>query len=144
MRKEVKQEVVLYRDVTVYVADDGTEFRNRTDCERYELETLKKPLLAKLQRCDAVRNMANFNGEYISDLNDYEWYFIRNEEDMRYEEQMLDFNKKLYPEIKNLYINCSKDMKLVSSTAFRALINQPERWNEYLTEEVIKVLLKAL
>ena len=69
---------------------------------------------------------------------------IRNEEDMRYEEQMLDFNKKLYPEIKNVYINCSKDMQSVSSTAFKALINQPERWNEYLTEEVIKVLLKAL
>ena len=69
---------------------------------------------------------------------------IRNEVDMTYEEQMLEFNKKLYPEIKNVYINCDEGMQSVSSSAFRELKNQPEEWNEYLTDEVIKVLLKAL
>ncbi len=69
---------------------------------------------------------------------------IRNEVDMTYEEQMLEFNKKLYPEIKNVYINCDEGMQSVSSSAFRELKNQPEKWNEYLTDEVIKVLLKAL
>ena len=63
---------------------------------------------------------------------------------MTYEEQMLEFNKKLYPEIKNVYINCDEGMQSVSSSAFRELKNQPEKWNEYLTDEVIKVLLKAL
>ena len=94
MRKEVRKEVVLYRDVTVYVAEDGTEFKVKSECERYELEKLKKPLLEKLQKCDEVRGMANFNGEYISDLNEYEWYFIRNEEDMEILNKVFDLNLK--------------------------------------------------
>ncbi len=69
---------------------------------------------------------------------------IRNEVDMTYEEQMLEFNKKLYPEIKNVYIDSDTDMQSVSSSAFRVLKEEPEKWNEYLTDEVIKVLLKAL
>ena len=69
---------------------------------------------------------------------------IRNDEDMQYEEKMLEFNKKLYPEIKNVYIYCDEDMKSISSTAFKEALNDQEKWNEYLTEDVVKVLLKAL
>lgn len=69
---------------------------------------------------------------------------IRNEVDMQYEENMLDFNKKLYPEIKNIYINCDEGMKTISSTAFKAVLSDENKWSEFLTEEVAKVLLKAL
>ena len=69
---------------------------------------------------------------------------IRNEVDMQYEENMLDFNKKLYPEIKNIYINCDEGMKMISSTAFKAVLSDENKWSEFLTEEVAKVLLKAL
>ena len=69
---------------------------------------------------------------------------IRNEVDMQYEENMLDFNKKLYPEIKNIYINCDEGMNTISSTAFKEVLKDESKWNEFLTEEVVKVLLKAL
>ena len=69
---------------------------------------------------------------------------IRNEVDMQYEENMLDFNKKFYPEIKNIYINCDEGMKTISSTAFKAVLSDENKWSEFLTEEVAKVLLKAL
>ena len=69
---------------------------------------------------------------------------IRNEVDMQYEENMLDFNKKLYPEIKNIYINCYEGMKTISSTAFKSVLSDENKWSEFLTEEVAKVLLKAL
>ena len=69
---------------------------------------------------------------------------IRNDEDMKYEEKMLEFNKKLYPEIKNVYITCDEKMKTISSTAFKEVLNDQVKWSEYLTEEVAKVLIKAL
>ena len=69
---------------------------------------------------------------------------IRNDEDMQYEEKMLEFNKKLYPEIKNVYIYCDEGMNSVSSTAFKEVLKDQDKWGNYLTEEVIKVLLNAL
>lgn len=82
MREEIRQEVVRTTNVTVYIADDGTEFRGRGDCLRYEWEKLKKPLLEKLQKCEDAYGIPNCDGGYVSDCNDYEWYFIRNQEDI--------------------------------------------------------------
>ena len=82
MREETRQEIVVCRDVTVYIADDGTEFKYRGECLTYEWEKFKKPLLEKLQKCDEASGMPNCNGGYVSDCNGYDWYFIRNQEDV--------------------------------------------------------------
>ena len=82
MRKEIRQEVVQVKDVEVYIADDGTEFKSRRDCENYEWEKIKKPMLEKLQKCKEVFGVPNCDGGYVSDCYDYEWYFIRNQEDI--------------------------------------------------------------
>ena len=36
MREEMRKETVVFRDVTVYIADDGTEFKHRSDCVNYD------------------------------------------------------------------------------------------------------------
>ena len=82
MREEVRQEKVVYRGVMVYIADDGTEFDNKIDCENYEWEKLNKPLLEKLHRCNDADDMPNVHGGFVSDYNSYEWYFIRSGEDI--------------------------------------------------------------
>lgn len=69
---------------------------------------------------------------------------IRNEEDMNYEEGMLKINKELYPEIKNVYITADEGMQGVSSTAFKKAYEAGENWKDYIPEESLKVLLKAL
>lgn len=82
MRKEVRQEVVQVRDVEVYIADDGTEFKNKTDCENYEWENVTKPMLEKLVKCEGTEGLPNCNAGYVSDCFNYSWYFIRNQEDV--------------------------------------------------------------
>ena len=82
MREEVREEVVKVTNVKVYIADDGTEFKHSYDCRNYEWEKLKKPLLDKLVKCEEASSMPNCDGSYTSDLNEYEWYFVRNQEDV--------------------------------------------------------------
>ena len=91
MREEKRQEKVVFQDVTVYIADDGTEFKNRWDCERYERERVYKPLLEKLQRCKELDGYPNFDGQEYADHHDYCWYFIRDLDD-------LEILVKVYPE----------------------------------------------
>ncbi len=69
---------------------------------------------------------------------------IRNDEDMKYEEAMLEFNKKLFPEIKNVYIYADEDMKTVSSTAFKEAKERGENMQDYLPEKVLEIALKNL
>lgn len=69
---------------------------------------------------------------------------IRNDADMKYEEEMLAFNKTLYPEIKNVYIFAEDNMKEISSTAFKELKKQNGDWQKYIPEKALKVLINAL
>lgn len=82
MREERREQVVQVKEVIVYVACDGTEFKHQRDCLNYEWEKIKKPMLEKLHRCKEADGIPNCNGGYVSDYNDYEWYFVRNKEDV--------------------------------------------------------------
>ena len=82
MREETRKEAVVFKDVNVYTADDGTEFKNRWDCIRYEQEKLLKPLLDNLQRCKELDYYPNFDGQEYADHHDYKWYFVRNKDDV--------------------------------------------------------------
>lgn len=64
---------------------------------------------------------------------------IRNEEDLRYEEGMLDYNRKLFPEIKNVYITAEENYKDISSTAARDALLSGKGLSQYLTEEVASI-----
>lgn len=82
MREEIRQEVVMTKNVTVYIADDGTEFKKKHECEDYEFENITKALLKKLQKCEDAEGLPNCNAGYVSDCYEYNWYFIRNHEDV--------------------------------------------------------------
>ena len=61
---------------------------------------------------------------------------IRNETDENYERNMFDYNKKLYPELENVYIKAEKEFENISSTAARAALEKDEDLSRYLTENV--------
>lgn len=69
---------------------------------------------------------------------------IRNEDDLRYEEGMLDYNRKLFPEIKNVYITAEENYKGVSSTAARDALLSGKDLLPYLTEEVASIAKEYL
>ena len=64
---------------------------------------------------------------------------IRNDEDMAYEEKMYDYNKKLYPEIKNVYLHAEGDFCAISSTKIREMLKNGEDVSAYLPEEVARI-----
>lgn len=64
---------------------------------------------------------------------------IRNDEDMAYEERMYDYNKKLYPEIKNVYLHAEGDFCAISSTKIREMLKNGEDVSVYLPEEVAHI-----
>lgn len=63
---------------------------------------------------------------------------IRNGDDLKYEEQMFEFNKKLFPEITNVYIDADNDMKQVSSTAFKKAMCDGNDWESLVPEKCLK------
>lgn len=65
---------------------------------------------------------------------------IRNIADEQYEKQMLEYNKGLYPEIINDYIECG--LNSISSTAARAALTSGKGVDEYLPPEVAELALK--
>ena len=83
MKEEIREEQVIVRRKKVYIATDGTEFAEYYKCKVYEWEKFKKPLLDKLQRSESASCNPNFDGRENYESHNYEWYFIRNQEDVR-------------------------------------------------------------
>ena len=81
MQEVTKEMQTVITKQTVYVAEDGTEFRERHECLDYEWRKFKKPLLAKLQRAEKADGLSNFSNSYTSDDYDYTWYKINTQED---------------------------------------------------------------
>lgn len=54
-----RKEIVIYKDVKIYVADDGTEFTNKANCNKYE-----RKLNSNIYTQEDLINMI------VSDLND--------------------------------------------------------------------------
>lgn len=67
---------------------------------------------------------------------------VRNLTDYEYENKMNDYNLSLYPEIVTLYIPCNDQLKEVSSTAVRDLINSGKNLESLLSKEVIEIIEK--
>lgn len=65
----------------IYIAEDGTEFKHRSDCIQYELDKARKEAKGKIITCDELEGKCNFDGEENYENHEYTWVFVRNEED---------------------------------------------------------------
>lgn len=64
---------------------------------------------------------------------------IRNDADRAYEDGMFEYNKKLFPEIKNVYLQAEPDFCDISSTKIREMLKNGEDVSVYLPEKVAKI-----
>lgn len=60
---------------------------------------------------------------------------LRDEKDYAYEQNMYEYNKKLFPEIRNVYLDC--ELSEISSTAARAALEKGEGAERYLSPQVV-------
>lgn len=68
---------------------------------------------------------------------------IRNEKDFEYEQKMLDYNKTLYPEIENVYINCKQEYSQISSTLVRLNLKEKKSIKGLVCDSIINEVEKA-
>ena len=69
---------------------------------------------------------------------------IRNEADMRFEQQMEKENKILYPFFETVYMLASGDDAIISSTAVRQMIEMGEDVSPYLPKKAIYAVNNAI
>lgn len=64
---------------------------------------------------------------------------IRNEKDKAYEENMYEYNKKMFPEIKNVYLQAEPDFCNISSTLIRQMLKNGEDVSYYVPEKAAEI-----
>lgn len=64
---------------------------------------------------------------------------IRDEKDKAYEEKMFEYNKKLFPEIKNIYLQAEPDFCYISSTRIREMLKNGEDISAFVPSGVAKI-----
>lgn len=83
----------------VYVAKDGREFKSMEECETYEIsidDILKrKKEVEKAVKKLEIKNMEGScwittDGHYVSEMADFNWYKVNNEDDLELLEEYLD------------------------------------------------------
>lgn len=81
----VKEETKMVKQiVTLYVAEDGTEFENKWQCEDYEKRNGLGNLIAnaeKLRIAELDDCLPLSNDGLINDNNAFRWYRLENKED---------------------------------------------------------------
>lgn len=70
-----KQQIVK---VESYIADDGKEFTNKSDCVWYE-ETLEKRLLE--QKIGSIEKLSS-EPPFVDSEHCWNWYFVKNQDDV--------------------------------------------------------------
>lgn len=78
--KKVEEIRAVERKVTVYIAEDGTEFYSADMCKDYE-KRLKSIKTAEELRIAKLSNMLPITNVEFSENNYFEWYLIRNRDD---------------------------------------------------------------
>lgn len=83
----------------VYVAKDGKEFKSMEECEAYEItidDILKrKKEVEKAVNKLEIKNMEGScwittDGHYVSEMANFNWYKVNNEDDLELLEEYLD------------------------------------------------------
>ena len=68
-------------DETIYIAEDGTEFKHRGDCIQYELDKARKEAKGKIITCDELEGKCNIDGGEYYESHGYTWVLVRDEND---------------------------------------------------------------
>ena len=69
---------------------------------------------------------------------------LRNKQDYDYEQNMFEFNRKLYPEIKNVYIQAENEFLNISSHRVREIILSGGDFSELLDKNAYEIVKAAL
>lgn len=69
---------------------------------------------------------------------------LRNKQDYDYEQNMFEFNRKLYPEIKNIYIQAENEFLNISSHRVREIILSGGDFSELLDKNAYEIVKAAL
>lgn len=135
----VEQAKKRFKKVIVAVGDNQN--KNCTFDKNTRLEMLK----GVFEKDDCVKADA-FSGYLVDYLKSNKTVYnirgVRGDEDLAYEEKMLDFNAKLFPEIKNVYIKADKQVGGISSTAVRNLLKQNQDISFYVPKQVKEIIDK--
>lgn len=137
----VEQAKKRFKKVIVAVGDNQN--KNCTFDKNTRLEMLKKVF----EHDSGVKADA-FSGylaDYLkSNKTVYNIRGVRNNDDLAYEEKMLEFNVKLFPEIQNVYINSDEQVGDISSTSVRNLLKENKDISAYVPKQVKEIIDKYL
>lgn len=83
MRVETKVEIQTREvEINTYISDDGEEFNDAKQCEKYELEAAREHLGQQLERIETCKEAEDYcpvdGGEYY-EQHDYKWYLPKNQ-----------------------------------------------------------------
>ncbi len=67
---------------TVFIADDGTEFKQKWDCIQYEMSKAREEAKNNIVTCEELRGRCNFDGGEYYESHEYTWVFVRDEKDV--------------------------------------------------------------
>jgi len=118
----------------------------------------KTPLLPISVRLDAVKqtfndkvivvNYQDYKENYRKFLldNDIKFYVrgIRNDIDLEYEKEYAQKNAKLYPEITTVFIKADEELKDVSSSVIRELIQNKKDYLSFIPQGASQVIVEYL
>ncbi len=76
--KEVNKEIITKDIVSVYVSDDGKEFRSAYACQKYEEEVKRENALKKVEKylIKDLNGYVPLGSDYVDDNHDYHWYRV--------------------------------------------------------------------
>jgi len=77
--KEIEKEIKVTKTETIYVADDGKEFKNLYDCRDYEIN--KRYENIKKYELESLRSLVPLDYDGMSDESGFVWYKVNNLEE---------------------------------------------------------------
>lgn len=114
----------------------------------------KKKYMFSLEEREAIAKacLNGINNVSVISSRDWLWHLCseldacaivkgyRNEEDLKYENEMAKFNKEHYPKADTVLIKADESMTDLSSTLIRQKILSGESLNEYLPTQAIEII----
>lgn len=93
--KVVERSETVQRIITVFAAEDGTEFDNFEECAVYEDSCRRAKLRKRVEHCSGASGRANCIGKQQDPFgeNEYEWFRPKSKEDIDLLNSVLDGGK---------------------------------------------------
>lgn len=83
--KEITRKEVIEKEVKIYIAEDGTEFKTYRDCVAYEIDCKRKEKVAKVKHLKIYElddTMPINTTSYPNESYNFDWYHVRDREDI--------------------------------------------------------------